>query len=705
MAPPPPVPPQRPVAPSRGRLWRAAAPLLLVAAVLAGAPAQAASRGRIQKTAQLTATDPAGTWMVAVAPGGDILLGTARLETVGRIGGEAAGAIVRDGVAAVWTGRREGLAHQGQLLRVDAAGAVVVHNTAVPLLSVAIDEAGVVWATVPGGLLRVDGQGVQARGLPVDAPRFVAQDGDQVAQATLAVGFGDRDPLAIDPATGCAALPPVDRWPFADPLLVARLDAARCTRDTALPPRVGAASRFALEAARLAAWRSGDALASWALGSPENGAEDDISDGDWTGHKPKVVVLDRRAAGGLAGPVAVVRTPLASAGPAAWVGDPGAAACHGGVVLVVSDHEQRAAWTMALKGLRRAGADCVDGLRLVDRAPLAAAGELSAESSVVYADADGKLVGERSGRAGPTLVRDDLVKLAGAGDPLYAMASAPALSPGWTRAPGPGSAILVDVDGSIVMGLGHGLLRNTAKGHRPQVVPLPGPVQSVRLNERSVYEVVVAGQRAEVVFEAGHMRGGSGVVTWDQDGPLLTAPAPPPPVAPLAGWMISGTVVQAPESGAPVELGAPVRRVVAWTGGAAVLTTRGVVGLFPDGGVGWRIPEATDVQVVDELVIAALPWGAAGYRAPLRRPTAVARPEPEPTEEAGPGGGGPGGGGPGGGGPGGGGPGGGGPGGGGPGGGGPGGGGPGGGGPGGGGPGGGGPGGGGPGGGAPGGGG
>jgi hypothetical protein len=626
--------------------------LVAIGAALVPASARAASTARVLRDAQVSATD--GDWTAAVDTEGQIWLGQGRLEVVGRVGTEALGVTVRAGVAAVWTGRREGPSHLGQLLRVTAEGGPVVQPLGRPTLDVRIDPEGTVWATVPGGVLRVDAQGSVQRTVPLDQPVF-ASEGPLGPRAPQIVDQrpGPRPvaPLALDAQTACPALPPVDRWPFADALRVARLDASRCDRSTALPPKVAAAARWALEQARQEAWAGGDPVRSWALGPPEAPVEDALAAGDWTGHKPKMVITTPSSTGE---PVALVLQPLASAGPSAWAGDDGAPACHGKVVLVVRDGDQLAAWSQELRRMRRADTPCREGVSLVREAPLQARPP-SEGTTVVYADSQGRLVGERSGRASPALVRDDLVKLSGAGDPLYALASAPALTPGWTRSPGPGGPILIDVDGSIIMGLGQGLLRNTAKGHRPERVPLPAPVQSIRLNERSAYEVVMAGQRAEVLFEAGHMSSARGIITWEPDAPLQVPPSPRPPTPPLAGWMISGASIQPPGSPTPVELGAAVVRVETWVGGAVVLTERGVVGLFPDGGIGWRVPEATDVVVADDIIVAALPWGAAGYRAPLRRPTTVSRPElddePEESEPRGPQGGGPQGGGPQGGGP------------------------------------------------------
>ncbi len=612
-----------PAAPSVGRQrpQRTAARTLrmLVLAGLGGfggAPSQAASRARVLKSAILT--EQRGESTLAVDAGGAVWLGTKRLEEVARIGGTVLGGVVRDGVGVVWSGRREGPQWLGQIMRVHGDQPPVVQSLGTPPLDVRIDEDGVVWVLQPGSVLRVDPRGAASRTLPVDRPTWT-EDG------ALAINFGSAR-LALDPTTGCPLLPPVDRWPFSDALLLGRMDASRCTTGTPLPSTLAVAAGWELEQARLAAWRTGDILRTWALGMPESDPEDTEAPGRWEGHKPKVVMVNRSIVADVGAPLAVVLQPLPADGPEAWMGDPGAPACHGGVILVASDAAQLAAWDLRLRQLKRSRTPCVEGLRLVSQPSLQVAP--TAGATVVYTDADGMLVGERSGRPSTVLIRDDLVKLAGAADPLHAVASAPELTPGWKRTPGPGSDMLIDVDGSIVLGLGHRLLRNSSKGHRPEEIALPGPVQSIRLTERSSYEIVVAGQRAEAVFEGGHLGAGKGLVTWQTEGPLDSVGSPPPPGAPLVGWMISGRFVQPPGGIGPVDVGAQVRSIVTWTGGAVVQTDRGAVGLWADGEPAWRVPDAVDVAVVDELIVASLPWGAAGYRAPLRRL------EPEPSPEA-----------------------------------------------------------------------
>jgi hypothetical protein len=565
--------------------------------------AQGAAAGGARALRGAARVAEAEGWTAAIGPAGELIFGEGRLRTVGVLEGPPAGLAVAEGAFAAWSWRPAGLGGSGQLQWAAPGGAPQALPLDRPVLDVQLGADGVAWALQPGRVLRLGPDGVRPQALPFDAPRF---SGPRRVQAE---GW---QPVELDPATGCPALPPPDRWPFRDPARVARLLDAACGPAPALPAEVAAAARWERGHAARRAREAGDLDAVQALGDV-GPAPAPLRPGRLVVEDADVRVAGRALPGGA--PLrAVVLTPGEDEVPERWTAGGTGAACFGGVALVVRDPDRRAAWELRLTRLRADGDPCAGGLAVLGAPPLSAAPPAGA--AALYFDAEGGLVAWRKTAAGPLKLRDDLAHLVKDTADIGKVAGTPELSPEWVELGGPARALLLDVDGSLVAAMGDRLFRATPGGLRRMTVDLRAPAQALWVTPRSLYGAQVGPARAEVGFEGGQLGVGAGTVRW-APADELGGPAPAPDL--LGGWSVSGAEVRAPGQARPTRLPAPVLELIAYPAGAIARTPEGLVGLWADGSLGWRLPEALDMALSDGILLVGFPWGVAGYQPPLKR--------------------------------------------------------------------------------------
>ena len=594
---------------------------LLIGLTATAAPLEQVKPRKVVEQALLTATATDGTTAVAL-PDGQVWVGTRKLRAVGALPGPADGLHVSHGAVTAWHTKRAGLCVETTVHTWSTAGEELHAMTGV---GAPISAAARPGAPARHALLWRDHVDL----IPVTASkptRLVLPLGQPIGLSTHNGGLqvdGTTGPLLQLDAEGCPT--GLEDDPAARPLARLRTREARraCTDPPRLPRDIEAQAEAALDALQRDAISRGDAEALAQVGGlscdaieQQRPAPSDDSSAFAERFDRQLPLRGRLDPRGQTAAVVREFDPATELRP--WVDGPWAPACAAKLILVASDPAKAAVLGTRLDDLQRQGASCAgqaiaaapDELGAIDE-------EDGAPGRVLYVTEGVRWAGIRRGSVSWRMVRMDLARLA-PGDPLHRIARASELTPSWSKGPGPGGPVIIDVDGSWVASAGWDLVRGPPNAIREERVSLNGPIVRLQGRRDGRFEVVSGGQVARVALEGRQ-------VEWAEQRSDTTELLPiPPPLPPRSEsdsgpWRIVGDGRiggRTKDGNVTIDLGVAIERVYNGRIASVVVTPVGLVGVGPDGSLRWRLTEVDQWVWTDAFVVGTSPWGIQGYRLP-----------------------------------------------------------------------------------------